>query len=306
MANRVAIGSRGVPTTLSSSTVTVQVVDFVYNKNSSNQVTYAVVRLANTVSLSGSITLTMPNGDTFTTSNYTYAATGSIQTYTGATANDLLYAPYVKLNDYDQTDFGNAPITIGVPESKGVFISGLDTSSGSGTSSSPYAKANVLGVNDGTMENTTFDSGAHVGGGLQVFDYAQGTLSTTTSSHSVSTTYTHNWGDYTGQTSEPSYAFRWSPSNDYNSSTGKAETVYYPWNQENEELSGFSPNQTFTVRSYHCMVIANNTNSITIRARNRVTTGPVGGSTSTTGVAETFYWSLVIFYEPNYLGGNSL
>lgn len=309
MANRVAIGSRGTPTTLSSSTVTVQVVDFVYNQigvGGGFAVTYAVIRLANTVSLSGSITLTMPNGDTYTTSNYTYSATGSIQTYTGGSSNPLLFAPYVKLNAYDETQYQSTPITIGTPESNGVFIGGLNTSSGSGTSSDPYGKANVLGVNDGTMENTTFDSGAHIGAGLQVFDYYQGTLSTSTSTKSITSTITHNWGTYTGQTSEPAYAFRWAPSAAYDSGTGKVTRVYPPWHQFNEANTGFFPNTTQELEYYRCWVSGNNTNSIDVQAMNRNIVIPSSGSTTDVGVAETFYWALVIFYEPNYLGGNSL
>ena len=185
MANRAAIGLRGKPTTLSGSGNTYQVVDYVYNQigiGNGFAVTYAVVKLATTFSLSGTITLTMPNGDTFTTSSYSGSNTGSIQTYTGGSANPVMYGPYVQLSDYGETDYQSTPITVGAPESRGTFISGLDTSGGNaGTSSDPFPGADVVGVsNKGVLENTTFDSGAHIGGGLQVFYYLLGTVNVAT------------------------------------------------------------------------------------------------------------------------------
>ena len=53
--------------------------------------------------------------------------------------------------------------TVNSEDLRGVFISGLNTSSGSGTDASPYASANVVATNaSGQLEATTFDSGAHI------------------------------------------------------------------------------------------------------------------------------------------------
>ena len=49
-------------------------------------------------------------------------------------------------------------IRINNEDLRGVFISGLDTSSGAGTDASPYAAADVLGTNaSGQLEPTTFE-----------------------------------------------------------------------------------------------------------------------------------------------------
>ena len=92
---------------------------------------------------------------------------------------------------------------------RGLMISGLDTSSGSGTSASPYGRANVLSVNAQNKGNAihNFDSGEHVGGGFHVFHYAQGSLNKNTN-----TNVTHNWGkdNECATADRPLFALRWS------------------------------------------------------------------------------------------------
>lgn len=318
MANRAAIGLRGKPTTITNGSNTFQVVDYIYNQigvGGGFAVTYAVVRLATTASLSGSITLTMPNGDTFTTSSYTYSGTGSIQTYTGGSANPLMYAPYIKLSDYDETDYQNTPITIGAPESRGAFISGLNSSSGSGTSSSPYAKADVIGVsNKGVLEATTFDTGAHIGGGLQVYRVYQDDLEITTST-SQGLKYidiTHNWGKVTGAgtNDRPAYAVRWTPSSAI--TNGVATIAYPPWDQERYQETGFT-NPTEVNRYYYFKPILSASTKDTLRLQARSWEITISSSGYSQGVPtgsgapdNHFYFGLVIFYEKNFKNGESL
>ena len=320
MANRAAIGLRGKPTTITNGSNTFQVVDYIYNQigvGGGFAVTYAVVKLATTASLSGSITLTMPNGDTFTTSSYTYSGTGSIQTYTGGSANPLMYAPYIKLSDYGETDYQNTPITIGAPESRGTFISGLDTSgSQAGTSSDPFPGADVVGVsNKGVLENTTFDSGAHIGGGLQVFYYTQGTVNVATTD-SLGIRYvdiTHNWGKKTGAgtNDRPAYAVRWTPSTHI--VNGLANIAYGPWDQFTQSETGFYPNETETDKYYYFKPIISANTKDKIRLQARSWQASISGTSSSSSVPtgtgapdRNFHYALVVFYENNFKNGDSL
>ena len=320
MANRTAIGLRGKPTTITNGNNTFQVVDYIYDQigvGGTFAVNYAVVRLATSPPISGSITLTMPNGDTFTTSNYTYSVTGSIQTYTGGSANPLFYGPYIKLSGYGETDYQNTPITIGAPESRGAFISGLSTGGGNaGTSADPFPGADVVGVsNKGVLENTTFDSGAHIGGGLQVFYKTQGTINVaTTDTNGIRyVDITHNWGKKTGAgtNDRPAYAVRWTPSTHI--VNGLANIAYGPWDQFSQSETGYFPNVTETEKYYYFkpIITANTKDTIRLQARSwqsSVTNGVFSSSVPDgSGTPDrNFHYALVVFYENNFKNGDSL
>ena len=195
--------------------------------------------------------------------------------------------------------------TINSEDLRGVFISGLDTSSGSGTDASPYAAANVVATNaSGQLEATTFDSGPHIGGGLQVYKYYQGSLIQTTNSHDeMETDITHNWGldqygsNHSGKT--PAFAFRWTPSQEV--SGGLATKTYHPINyyrhetyeEVEEEEENFSETEVFVrVEAQHV-----NANTIRVHFDNYDT--DFNGSSG-------IYYALIIFYEDDYNGGKSI
>lgn len=224
MANRAVIGERTSPTTVSDGSIETQVTKVIYNYASSGGSYFIVNAFIELVShpgnFSGNITVTMPDGTTYVEDDYTQASSGTATASNPGGGSTTVNAPYVKLNDYGETAYSNTPIIIGGPEGQGLFISGLDTSSGSGTSASPYAAANVLGTsNTGQLENTTFDSGAHIGAGLQVYKVYQGVISTSNTTFfngnrgHAGTTINHNWGDRNGITNSstlPQYALRFS------------------------------------------------------------------------------------------------
>ena len=225
MANRAVIGKRTTPTTISDGTTTVNVlqVEYDYIHSGGYYRIRAVLRLANAVSFNSSanLTLTMPDGTTYVEDDWTYQNTGNYQTTYGSmyAPPGGVQAPLIKLNDYGETEYSNTPIVIGAEGGRGAFISGINTSSGSGTSSSPYAGANVIGVDEGRLESTTFDSGAHIGGGLSVYKVYQGILSTSNTSYwngnrgHTGVNITHDWGrnhDVLTSTRVPAYALRFS------------------------------------------------------------------------------------------------
>lgn len=225
MANRAVIGKRTTPTTISDGTTTVNVlqVEYDYIHSGGYYRIKAVLRLANAVSFNSSanLTLTMPDGTTYVEDDWTYQGTGSYQTYYGSSPQPPggVSAPLVRLNDYGETAYSNTPIVIGAEGGRGAFVSGINTSSGSGTSASPYAGANVIGVDEGRLESTTFDSGGHIGGGLSVYEVHQGILQTSNTSYwngnrgHTGVNITHNWGrnhDVLTSTRVPAYALRFS------------------------------------------------------------------------------------------------
>lgn len=190
---------------------------------------------------------------------------------------------------------------------RGVFISGLDTSSGAGTDASPYASANVVATNaSGQLEPTTFDSGAHVGGGYQVYSYHQDTVLFTAFQEDYTTTITHNWGrdthgvDNTGS-QRPLFAFRWTPNSEIvNGVATKAYppiayvSVYELTSNYDEEEEDSENEETFLT------VIAEHENpnqiSITIEAYSSEAGGGVAG----------LGWALLVFYEDDFNGGKSI
>lgn len=199
-------------------------------------------------------------------------------------------------------------IRINNEDLRGVFISGLDTSSGAGTDASPYAAADVLGTNaSGQLEPTTFDSGAHVGGGYQVYSYHQGTLTTTSTNDTVSTTVTHNWGRDTygvgnTGTQRPLFAFRWTPTSEI--VNGLATTAYPPIGftdvyeltgdpGDEEEEQSESEEQFLTIEATH-----DNSNQIEITLEAHSSEGGSG----LVGIG----WALLVFYEDDFNGGKSI
>lgn len=199
-------------------------------------------------------------------------------------------------------------IRINNEDLRGVFISGLNTSSGAGTDASPYASANVVATNaSGQLEPTTFDSGAHVGGGYQVYSYHQDTVLFTINQEDYTEVITHNWGrdthgvDNTGS-QRPLFAFRWTPTSEI--VNGVATKAYPPieyvsvyeltGDQYDEEEENSESEETFlTVTAEH-----DNPNeiSITIEAYS----SEEGGGVAALG------WALLVFYEDDFNGGKSI
>ena len=319
MANRAVLGKRIQPTTVSDSNGTsTQAKKVIYSYASSggvNFITQAFVELIdNPGGFSGDITITMPDGSTYVEDDYLQVISGSTNAFNPGGGSTQVNAPFVRLDDYGETAYASTPLSVGGPEGRGAFISGLDTSSGSGTSSSPYAKANILGAStNGVLENTTFDSGAHIGGGLQVYKVYQDDLEITTST-SQGIKYidiAHNWGDVTGAGTDdrPAYAVRWTPSSAITS--GVATIAYPPWDQERYQETGFS-NPTEVYRYYYFKPILSASTKNTLRLQARSWEISIGGSNyqqvpSGTGAPDShFYFGLVIFYEKNFKNGESL
>lgn len=185
---------------------------------------------------------------------------------------------------------------------RGLMVSGLNTSTGSGTTSSPYGRADV--TSSSSVHN--FDSQAHVGGGMHVFYYAQNILNDGSGTDQTSTIITHNWGTRTGAASgdRPLYALRWSYPKDIVNGVavrcykpGVYESVYtevYGEEEEEEELS-WEVNEG--VESEHV-----DSNSIRIYNKMR----GAGGATENGHPGHAIYWALVVFWEDDYNGGNSL
>lgn len=202
-------------------------------------------------------------------------------------------------------------IRINNEDLRGVFISGLNTSSGAGTDASPYASANVVATNaSGQLEPTTFDSGAHVGGGYQVYSYHQNTFlqSSSSSDFTMHTDVTHNWGrdtygvDNTG-TQRPLFAFRWTPSSEI--SSGLATKTYGPVEYESvheetydeEEDSGDEVNE-----EYYFRVEARHLNANQIR----VHFDAYGENDAYGSGLQSIGWALIVFYEDDFNGGKSI
>ena len=201
-------------------------------------------------------------------------------------------------------------IRINNEDLRGVFISGLNTSSGAGTDASPYAAANVVATNaSGQLEPTTFDSGAHVGGGYQVYSYHQGTVLFSGYQEDYTTTVTHNWGKDTygvGDTGSqrPLFAFRWTPSSEI--SGGVATKTYPPieyvsvyelqgsggyYDEEDDE--GESEETFLTIEAEH-----DGPNKIEINVE--AYSSEEGGGFAGLG------WALLVFYEDDFNGGKSI
>lgn len=185
---------------------------------------------------------------------------------------------------------------------RGLMVSGLNTSTGSGTTSSPYGRADV--TSSSSVHN--FDSQAHVGGGMHVFYYAQNILNDGSGTDQTSTIITHNWGTRTGAASgdRPLYALRWSYPKDIVNGVavrcykpGVYESVYtevYGEEEEEEELS-WEVNEG--VESEHV-----DSNSIRIYNKMRGT----GSASENNHPGHAIYWALVVFWEDDYNGGNSI
>ena len=185
---------------------------------------------------------------------------------------------------------------------RGLMISGLDTSSGSGTSASPYARANVLSVNAQNKGNAVhnFDSGEHVGGGFHVFHYTQGSLNKNTN-----TNVTHNWGkdNECATADRPLFALRWSYASDI--SSGVATKCYKPMDYQGEfqieedEEDGVDEENFQAIEGVDVQHVNNNTINI-----DNLMLGDNGADNNHNG--HTIYWALVVFYEDDWNGGRSI
>lgn len=201
--------------------------------------------------------------------------------------------------------------TVNSEDLRGIFISGLDISSGTGTDASPYASANVIATNaSGQLEPTTFDSGAHVGAGYQVYSYHQG-LHTQASEDEDSIIITHNWGlDQYGVTNAntavtPAFAMRWTPGAEIVSGlatkTYSAVDTYYhestqPTLEEDENGEGGEESTVY----FEIHAVHKNANQIQI---NFVAYSEEEGYYTP---AQQFGWAVVVFYEDDFNGGESL
>lgn len=187
---------------------------------------------------------------------------------------------------------------------RGLMVSGITTSTGSGTTSSPYGRADV--TSSSSVHN--FDSQAHVGGGMHVFYYAQDILNDGSGTNQSSTVITHNWGTRTGAASgdRPLYALRWSYPKDI--VNGLAVRCYKPGVYESvytetvdEEESGDEEEISWEVNEG---VEAEHVDNDSIRIRNKM--GGAGGASENNHPGHAIYWALVVFWEDDYNGGNSL
>lgn len=187
---------------------------------------------------------------------------------------------------------------------RGLMVSGLNTSTGSGTTSSPYGRADV--TSSSSVHN--FDSQAHVGGGMHVFYYAQNILNDGSGTDQTSTIITHNWGTRTGAASgdRPLYALRWSYPKDI--VNGVAVRCYKPGIYESiytetvdEEESGDEEEISWEVNEG---VEAEHVDSNSIRIYNKMR--GAGSASENNHPGHAIYWALVVFWEDDYNGGNSI
>jgi len=202
--------------------------------------------------------------------------------------------------------------TVNSEDLRGIFISGLDVSSGSGTDASPFASANVIATNaSGQLEPTTFDSGAHVGAGYQVYSYHQD-LITQNNEDENDVVITHNWGfDQYGVTNAntavtPAFAFRWTPSAEI--VNGLATKTYGPvdyYYQETETISqeqeeegeeGLEQIIELSVSAVHLNANQININLTAYDHEEGYATNP----------SNQIGFALVVFYEDDFNGGKSL
>ena len=202
--------------------------------------------------------------------------------------------------------------TVNSEDLRGIFISGLDISSGTGTDANPYASANVIATNaSGQLEHTTFDSGAHVGAGYQVYSYHQG-LHTQASEDEDEIIITHNWGlDQYGVTNAntavtPAFAMRWTPGTEIVSGLATKtysaiDTYYFETETLSEEDDENGENAEESAIYFQIEAVHKNANQIQI---NLVAYSEEEGYYQYP--AQQFGWALVVFYEDDFNGGKSL
>ena len=195
---------------------------------------------------------------------------------------------------------------------RGLMISGLSTSqTGKNGSSAPYNRADVTAVDSNNKGNQphNFDSQEHVGGGMHVFYYGQGTL---TAGANVS--IAHAWGttNSTATADRPLYAVRWSYSTDL--TNGVAHTTRTPGSYTATEVTGGSGGggfddepgfggSTSTYRVFEGL-ITEHTNKDTIKLTSRMIGDNNQGSNNHNG--HTIYYAILVFYEDDYNGGRSI
>jgi len=192
---------------------------------------------------------------------------------------------------------------------RGLMISGLSASQSgrNGSASTPYNRADVTTVDSNNKGNQphNFDSQEHVGGGMHVYYYDQGTLSA-----GANTTLTHNWGtvNSTATADRPLYAVRWSYSTDL--TNGIAHTTRTPGSYfatDTGSGSGFDgePGQGSS-RTYKVFegLLTEHTNKDSIKLTSRFIGDNNQGHNNHSG--HTIYWALLVFYEDDYNGGRSI
>lgn len=201
--------------------------------------------------------------------------------------------------------------TVNSEDLRGIFISGLDVSSGSGTDASPYASANVIATNaSGQLEPTTFDSGAHVGGSYQVYSYHQG-LHTQASEDEDEIIITHNWGlDQYGVTNAntavtPAFAMRWTPGAEIvnglaTKTYGPIDTYYFETETLSQEDEEDGENAEESTTYFQINAVHKNANQIQIHFV------AYSEEESYYTPAQQFGWAVVVFYEDDFNGGESL
>jgi hypothetical protein len=186
---------------------------------------------------------------------------------------------------------------------RGLMISGLNTSSGAGSSASPYAGADVTATtnNKGSAPHS-FDSQEHSAGGLHVFYYTQFTITGGGGTASIN----HYWGrdlNITDNNARPAYALRWSFSTDI--SSGIAQRCYPPaiyngstdeYDEDNDETIEYQVDDGISID-----LSSSTKNTLVVE-------NPQAADSTNSGTAsnDTKYCALVVFFEDNTLGGESL
>lgn len=196
---------------------------------------------------------------------------------------------------------------------RGLMISGLSTSQSgrNGSASTPYNRADVTTVDSNNKGNQphNFDSQEHVGGGMHVYSYHQGTLAA-----GALISIAHNWGTVNSAATadRPLYAVRWSYATDL--TNGIAHTTRTPGSYFATEVTGggnnFDGEPGFggggSQNTYKVFegLLTSHTNKDTIKLTSRMLGDNNQGANNHSG--HTIYWALLVFYEDDYNGGRSI
>mgnify|MGYP003627856320 CR=1 FL=1 len=185
---------------------------------------------------------------------------------------------------------------------RGLMISGLSTSqTGRNGSSAPYNRGN---------QPHNFDSQEHVGGGMHVFYYGQGTLTAGATAY-----ISHAWGttNSTATADRPLYAVRWSYSTDLTNGVAvRTRTPGSYFATETSSGSGFDDEPGFgggggggsTTYKVFEGLITEHTSKDQIKLTSRMIGDNNQGANNHNG--HTIYYAILVFHEDDYNGGRSI
>jgi|TARA_R110000744_G_scaffold325779_1_gene431632 hypothetical protein len=193
---------------------------------------------------------------------------------------------------------------------RGLMISGLSTSqTGRNGSSAPYNRADVTAVDSNNKGNQphNFDSQEHVGGGMHVFYYGQGTLTAGATAY-----ISHAWGttNSTATADRPLYAVRWSYSTDLTNGVAvRTRTPGSYFATETSSGSGFDDEPGFggggsTTYKVFEGLITEHTSKDQIKLTSRMIGDNNQGANNHNG--HTIYYAILVFHEDDYNGGRSI